>query len=195
MPRAKTSDDPKELYDRVNANDVVVGKVARAEAHSKGIFHRAAHVWLFDGKGRLFLQQRSATKDTNPLKWGSSVGGHLDLGESYESAVLREAKEELGLNIGVGDLVFVQKFKPSADTNWEFVKLYFVAYDGKLHGRIRLNKKESAGGKFVGVEEVGRKIALNRGSFTPDFMLFFGWARKAGVLPRNVRAALSAGDD
>ncbi len=182
--RKTTTDNPGELYDKVDGNDKVIGLVSRKDAHTKGIFHRAVHVWLFDGKRRIFLQQRSASKDTNPLKWGSSVGGHVDRGESYEPAAVRETKEELGLRIAPSDLVFVQKFKPSAETNWEFVKLYFVSYDESGHGKIRLNAKESAGGKFVAVQEIGRKIASGRLAFTPDFALFFEWAFDACVLPR-----------
>lgn len=182
MP-TKTIDNSNELYDRVDKNDFVVGKVVRAVAHRDRVFHRAVHVWLFDGKARLFLQRRSAGKDTNPLKWGSSMGGHVDAGESYEQAALRELSEELGLKVSLGDLVFVRKFRPRAETNWEFVKMYFVSYDEKKHGKIRLNKNESAGGKFVEVKEIGRLIRLKRRSFTPDFVLFFWWAVKAGVLP------------
>lgn len=32
-----------------------------------------------------------------PGKWDTSVGGHVDLGESVEMALHREVKEELGI--------------------------------------------------------------------------------------------------
>ncbi|MFH1106719.1 MAG: NUDIX domain-containing protein [Candidatus Micrarchaeota archaeon] len=183
MRKSTTTDDALELYDRVDAKDRVVGSVGRAVAHSKHVFHRAVHVWLFDSRGRMFVQQRSATKDTNPLKWGSSMGGHLDRGESYEAAALRETREELGLKIGQEDLVFVRKFGPRAETNWEFVKLYFVAHDRKRHGRIRLNKLESAAGKFVRVGDIASGIRKRKDDYTPDFALFFARGDAEGVLP------------
>ncbi|MFH1199537.1 MAG: NUDIX domain-containing protein [Candidatus Micrarchaeota archaeon] len=182
MSKLASTDNPRELYDKVDKNDKIIGSVSRRDAHSKHIFHRAVHVWLFDLRGRVFLQQRSATKDTNPLKWGSSMGGHVDRGESYEAAAVRETAEELGLKVELDDLVFVQKFSPTAATNWEFVKLYFVAYGKARMGAVRVNKTESAAGRFFKVADVVEKIRKGRSVFTPDFVLFFEWADKAGLL-------------
>ena len=36
-------------------------------------------------------------EDIQPGKWDTSVGGHVDLGESVEMALHREVKEELGI--------------------------------------------------------------------------------------------------
>lgn len=36
-------------------------------------------------------------KDLLPGRWDTAVGGHVDYGESLETALFREASEELGL--------------------------------------------------------------------------------------------------
>ena len=54
---------------------------------------------MFDEFGKLFLQHRSLSKDIQPGKWDTSVGGHIDFGETVEEALAREAREELGLSL------------------------------------------------------------------------------------------------
>ena len=52
---------------------------------------------VFNPKDELLLQQLAATRERNPLKWGSSVAGYLHAGETYEDAAKRRLREELGL--------------------------------------------------------------------------------------------------
>ena len=51
----------------------------------------------------MLLQKRSANKRFNPNKW-ALCAGHVDAGESLESAALREIKEEIGIDITTNDL-------------------------------------------------------------------------------------------
>lgn len=48
---------------------------------------------IINNKGEILLQQR-----TDNLKWGFP-GGSLELGESFQEAAIREAKEEVGLTL------------------------------------------------------------------------------------------------
>jgi len=80
----------EEYFDVVDASDQVIGRERRSEVHRRGLFHRAVHVLVFDSHGRLFLQKRSAAKDTFPRKWDSSSSGHLGCGEDYDSCAVRE---------------------------------------------------------------------------------------------------------
>lgn len=87
-----------EILERVNEAGEVIGRVTRAQCHADpALIHRAVHLLVFDAEGRLLLQKRSATKRIQPGRWDSSVGGHVDPGETPEAAVRREAREELGL--------------------------------------------------------------------------------------------------
>jgi len=57
------------------------------------------HVFVFNKHGDVYLQKRSHLKDVHPRMWDSSAAGHLDVGESYAVCALREAKEELGIQL------------------------------------------------------------------------------------------------
>ncbi len=96
----KTTDNQNEVFAVVDENDRVVGEATRREVHKdKNLIHRSVGVAVFDAKGELFMQQRSPTKDTEPLKWTISCSGHVDKGEGYEETAVRELSEELGLDI------------------------------------------------------------------------------------------------
>ena len=97
-----------EIFELVDEQGRIVGRAPRALCHrTPSLLHRAAHVIVTDGAGRIYLQKRSATKDTQPGKWDTSVGGHVDAGEDFEAGARREMREELGL---VGDLRFLYRY-------------------------------------------------------------------------------------
>jgi len=88
-----------EWFDVVNARDEVIRRATRREVHATGLWHRAVHVLVFDAAGRVFLQKRSMKKDLSPGLWDSSCSGHLDAGEDYDAAAVRELSEELGVRV------------------------------------------------------------------------------------------------
>lgn len=91
--------DAEELLPVVNEKDEVQGVRKRGDIHAQGLLHRAVHVLVFNSEGRLYLQRRSANKDTHPGKWTTSASGHVDPEEDYAEAATRELEEELGLNL------------------------------------------------------------------------------------------------
>lgn len=90
-----------ELFPIIDDEGHVIGKAPRKVCHNgkSMLLHAVVHLHVFDKEGRLFLQKRSMKKDIAPGLWDTSVGGHVDYGETLEDAVKREAREELGLHI------------------------------------------------------------------------------------------------
>lgn len=89
-----------EYIDIVTATGEPTGKTAlKSEAHKNGWYHNTIHLWLYTKKGEILLQQRSHKKAIHPLLWDVSAAGHIDAGESFLNAVLRETKEEIGLTL------------------------------------------------------------------------------------------------
>ncbi|MCR5262231.1 MAG: NUDIX domain-containing protein, partial [Clostridiales bacterium] len=90
-----------EYLDICGENGEPTGEtVSRAEAHSRGILHRTAHVWIVrkTGEGReVLLQKRSMDKDSFPGRWDTSSAGHIPAGEEPLGSALRELSEELGI--------------------------------------------------------------------------------------------------
>jgi 16S rRNA (adenine1518-N6/adenine1519-N6)-dimethyltransferase len=110
-----------EWFDVVDADNTVVGRETRGTVHRSGLRHRAVHVFLFHRNGDLFLQKRSRLKDVHPGKWDSSAAGHLDAGEAYETAAVRELGEELGVAAPVER---VAAWPADEANGWEFIELF-----------------------------------------------------------------------
>lgn len=81
----------------VDEDDRPIGQATKQEAWDKGLIHRVVRIMIEDGQGRVLLQHRSPTKDIFPDTWDNSVAGHVDAGEEYDAAAVRELREELGL--------------------------------------------------------------------------------------------------
>jgi isopentenyldiphosphate isomerase len=99
--------DPSELLTRVTDDDsTVLGPVERRLVHGNpSLIHRSAHLLVLHPEdGTLLLQKRSPLKDTFPGRWDTSVGGHVSFGQSYEEAILREAREEIGVDLAHSSL-------------------------------------------------------------------------------------------
>ena len=99
-----------DLYDE---NRVPLGKTAeRYGKKQTGEYRTVVHVCIFDGQGRLLIQQRSAQKRICPNQWDVSAAGGVDAGETPREAAEREAREELGYAL---DLTGV---RPSVTVNF-----------------------------------------------------------------------------
>ncbi len=180
METVLTAQRDDEVFDVVNDRDEVVGQATRGEVHAKRLWHRAVHAFVFDAAGRVFLQKRSMLKDTSPGCWDSSASGHLDSGEGYDAAVVRELKEEIGLTV-VPEYGLTALFKVDSckDTGWEFVWVYRL----RSEGPFALNPAEIERGAWFSEEEVNRGIEDRPREFTRAFKFIWsvrGRAVKAG---------------
>ena len=124
-----------EILSVVNEEDLVIGQRRRDEIHSLNLFHRSIHVLVFNSNGEIFLQQRGLLKQESPGLWASSVSGHVDAGESYDVACIREIEEEIGIKINyIPKKLF--KLKPSKLTANEFSCVYYLENDKLLNPNL-----------------------------------------------------------
>ena len=160
----------EELFDVVDAEDRVIGKERRSIVHRNQLMHRAIHVFVFNSAGQLYLQKRSLNKDSSPGKWVSSCSGHVDSGEDYDTAALRELGEELAL-YDPKDLQRVFKTSPCEQTSQEFVWLY----DCKAEGPFTLNPEECCDGKWIKLLELNEWLRESPDDFAKSFIYL--WRR------------------
>lgn len=70
------------------------GALPRHEAKGSGLAVGAVDVLLVNARGEVLLQRRPEDKE-NGGRWDKTVGGHVDEGESFDQAAVRETGEEL----------------------------------------------------------------------------------------------------
>jgi 16S rRNA (adenine1518-N6/adenine1519-N6)-dimethyltransferase len=153
----------QERFPVVDEQDRILRYAYRAEVHANNLRHRAAHIFVFDESGRVYLQQRARDKDRHPLRWDSSTGGHVSAAEGYDEAAQRELQEELGINVALEKIV---KLPASDRTDQEFIWLY----RGQLPGEPRPNRSEIEAGAFFSPNIVDGWIAARPRDFTPAFL-------------------------
>src|SRR3954470_15892101 len=95
---AHSSDDPDEVFDRVDVDAQVIGQVRRGSAHhDPRLIHRSVQIIIFTTDGRVLLQRRAVTKDLFPGYLCASASGHVMAGDDYAQTARRELIEELGV--------------------------------------------------------------------------------------------------
>ena len=98
-----------EFFDVLNEKGEFTGKIeSRDECHKQGLWHKAVVVFIISTYNKsILLQQRSANKKLWPNLWDITAGGHVLTGEFGYQTVIRETKEEIGIDINKNDLEFI----------------------------------------------------------------------------------------
>ncbi len=137
-----------EKLDIYDANGEFIGTEERNIVHSKGLWHKTVHCWLYDKSGKVFFQKRS---DRGTLYTTSS--GHVSAGESITEAFQREIKEEIGLTLDASDATFVAVVPFKMDRVKEdgsifkdraFANVYVDLYEGDYHD-FKMDPEEVSG--------------------------------------------------
>ena len=82
----------------VDENDNLIEYMERKEADKNPkLIYRVSFLWITDTEGKILLAQRAFSKKHNPGKWGPAVAGTVEEGETYESNIIKEIEEEIGL--------------------------------------------------------------------------------------------------
>ena len=163
-------DNNQELFPLVNEEGHVIGKATRGECHNGShLLHPVVHLHVFNSRGEVYLQKRPEWKDIQPGKWDTAVGGHIDYGETPEKALLREVREELGIEAFIPERVGMYVFESKRER--ELVYVHRTTYDGP----VRPSAEELDGGRFWTIQEIRDSIGqqILTPNFESEFQRFF----------------------
>lgn len=151
-----------EILDIVDENDQVIGRSPRGEAYARGLRHRCVFIQARDTTGRLFVHRRTPTKLVFPSLYDMFVGGVVGAGESYDTAALREAEEELGVS-GLPQPEFLFKFLYD---NGAYQSWWSAVYEVRCDLPVQPQPEEVAWHDFLPEAEVERR--LTEWEWVPD---------------------------
>lgn len=155
----------KEYFDVLTENGEFTDRIeSREECHSKGFWHKAVAVYIINSKNQVLLQKRSGTKKLWPNLWDISAGGHVLAGEFGFQAIIREIKEELGIDIEKKNITFIGgstsvNIKPDI-INKHFNEYYIVNKDVEISD-LKLQTEEVSDAKWIDKDEIIERIDNN----------------------------------
>ena len=181
-----------ELLILVDPDDREIGNLSKAECHDgDGVLHRAFSLFLFNDRGELLLQRRSAEKRLWPRYWSNTCCSHPRHGETMEVATSRRLQQELNT---AATLNFIYKFQYQAqfaDQGSEN-ELCWV-YLGHLIGEAWPNDTEIAELRFISVSDLHREIDTVPERFTP--WLKMEWQRLNEEFPDRLEEFTRPGQE
>ena len=160
----------EDFFDVLNSDGTYSGEVAsRKECHEKGLWHRAVIIFVINKEGKILLQKRSANKKLWPNLWDLTAGGHVLAGELGYQAIIREAKEELNIDVKKEELIFVGSFASENTTsniiNRHINEFFIIEKDVDIDD-ITLQEEEVQEVRWFTKEEIFEKVDNNYDGIT-----------------------------
>lgn len=155
----------------VTENDEPVGVMEKMEAHQRGLLHRAFSVFIFDGRGRMLLQQRALRKYHGARLWTNACCSHPYPGEPVEGAAQRRLEEELGFKTPIRKIFEFLYHTPVENGLIEHE--YDHVFTGEYEGPIHPNEDEVADYCYKEMNVLKEELAAHPHLFTTWFRLAF----------------------
>ncbi|MGJ8676767.1 MAG: 16S rRNA (adenine(1518)-N(6)/adenine(1519)-N(6))-dimethyltransferase RsmA [Akkermansiaceae bacterium] len=182
-PLKDEAQNSDEVFDVVDMDDQVVRQEIREVVHRDNLIHRAVHMLVFNKRKEVFLQKRSRLKDMNSGVWGTSAAGHLNTGEGYEEAAVRELHEELGVQ--KTELQEIGRLLPDEKNGWEHIRIYLCRHDGAM----RYPCSEIETGQWLPIELIQEWLEIRPQDFAEGFLsswkVFYKLAQESGQPPES----------
>jgi isopentenyl-diphosphate delta-isomerase type 1 len=168
-----------EMFQLVDHAGKPTGQASREECHGNpALLHLVVHVHVVSSDGRVYLQKRSRRKDTNPGLWDASVGGHVNAGEAVPQAVIRESREELGIDAFSARPLYTMLNEGPFES--EYAHCFLLTCDGPFHP----DPEEIEEGRFFSVQDV--QAMIGGSALTPLFER--EWPLLRGAIERTDKA-------
>jgi isopentenyldiphosphate isomerase len=156
--------EPARVYLlRRDGDGVSLGELVEHEwaEETPGVEQACVYVALINSDGEIYIQHRAKTKRLWPDRKTISASGHVDPGEMFEEAAVREVREELGIELDPSDLRLLGSFTGLSHCG----PVFEVRNDRRPEPQPQELDVEKS--RFVSVEELHRLLA-KPDSFTPS---------------------------
>lgn len=153
----------------VDVHDNPVGTMEKMEVHRKGLLHRAFSVLVFNSKGELLLQKRSAKKYHSAGLWTNTCCSHPKPAERIDAATRSRLIYEMGIDVQPEfDFKFI--YKASLDQNlteYELDHVFVATFDGEPV----INTDEVDDWKYMSLQELKDDIHQRPEDYTAWFRI------------------------
>lgn len=139
-----------------------IGKVfKRKEAIARNLVRNEVVIFILNNNNQILLQKRSSNRKYYPNKWALCTG-HVEKDETESEAVIRELREELGIEI------IKEEIQKNSDEEWTLrdneythVTYFFSVKIDKKENDFIIQKSELSEVKWYDIDEVINMIVNN----------------------------------
>ncbi len=124
------------------------------------------------GDGILLIERKNP-----PYGW-ALPGGFVDYGETLETAVIREAKEETNLDIKITEQ-FQAYSDPSRDPRKHTVSVIFIASADKKQPAVAMDDAKNL--KIFRITEIPENLAFDHGKILSDYRRYKNGESKQNI--------------
>ncbi len=160
-----------ELLDVLDENGKETGEIEDKDIiHKKGLYHKEVEVWIVNEEGKILIQKRAENKKQAPNKW-SITAGHVESGENVEDAMVREIKEEIGIDCKKEDLklILIAKHHSYRGDNNTFRYGYFYRTNKKITD-FTIQQEEVSELKYITLQQLEQIVKQKDNNY-----LFYTW--------------------
>jgi isopentenyldiphosphate isomerase len=168
-----------EFLNIVSESDEIIAPETRKKIHEEGLLHQEVHVYFVTPKKEIIFQHRAKDKDTFPDLLDATVGGHVEIGQSYEETAVKESEEETGVKIDKKDLIFINKFKKylkddaTAKINYAFQSEYLYIYRGDIKD-LKIEEGKAVGFEVWSIDKLLNLNEEDKNKFIPYILELAG---------------------
>ena len=146
-----------ELVDIYNDKHEKLNYTKGRKELTDGEYRLSSFVWIINDNDEILIQQRVFNDSKFPGMWGATAGGAY-AGETRVDCILRELKEEMGINANLEDLRFIGSYVRIYD----YVEIFVLRSNIKID-ELTLQEDEVQDVKWVSISEFENMINNGEG--------------------------------
>lgn len=125
---------------------------------------RVAIIWFVNEFGEILLSKRADSLSSDAGKWGPSVSGKIEPGETADETAVREAYEELGVPETELHPVFLhEEMYDHKDGQERIFEIYYSKVNKNVDQVFKLEPKEVQATKWVSLGELSNLLRYPSG--------------------------------
>lgn len=123
-------------------------------------------LFVFSENLDVLIAKRHFSKKLNPNLWGPAVAGTVDEGFDYDSTILKEAEEEIGL-LNIKPIFYKKIFYETSNAR-RFNSIYYVVIN-KEENKLVIQEDEVSEIKWLSLDELDNRFKEKPEEFIPSF--------------------------
>lgn len=152
----------------LNEQNQVIGTADKYTVHTSHTpLHLAFSSWIFNARGQVLVTRRSLTKKAWPGVWTNSVCGHPQMNESFEQAIVRRCRFEVGAELTDITPVYPEFRYCETDASGIMENEICPVYGARLTNTITLNPDEVMDCHWISLDALFQALEATPWAFSP----------------------------